>query len=107
MASFKDFFSEQSADYARFRPRYPRALFMHISSACSAHGLAWDCGTGNGQAALALSSFFQRVIGTDASENQLKQAEGHPKVSYRLAKAEQSGLDSHSADLITVAQAFH
>lgn len=34
-------------------------------------------------------------------------AERHPRVEYRVATAEDSGLESSSIDLITVAQALH
>jgi len=104
---FKDHFSEQSADYARHRPRYPEALFAFLSGLASKHALAWDCATGNGQAAIALSAHFERVVATDASAAQIHAALAHPGVSYRVAPAEASGLDTHSIDLITVGQALH
>jgi SAM-dependent methyltransferase len=69
--------------------------------------LAWDCATGNGQAAVELAQVFERVIATDASEKQVANAERHPRIEYRVATAENSGLESDSADLITVAQALH
>ena len=34
-------------------------------------------------------------------------AERHPRIEYRVATAEESGLESSSVDLITVAQALH
>ena len=105
--TFRDLFSAQASDYARFRPTYPRALFQHISEACEGHDLVWDCGTGNGQAAVALAPFFQKVIATDPSAKQLAEVTQHPKVEYRKAPAEASTLEAASTDLITVAQAFH
>ena len=105
--TFKDNFSVQSAAYAKFRPRYPDALFEFVAGLCSQRQLAWDCGTGNGQCAVSLAKFFDAVIATDASEKQLSNAEDHPRVEYRLARAEQSGLTGQSVDLITVAQALH
>ncbi|MGZ3700866.1 MAG: class I SAM-dependent methyltransferase, partial [Bdellovibrionota bacterium] len=106
--TFRDYFSTQATDYARFRPRYPRALFQHLSEACANHDLAWDCGTGNGQAAVALAPFFKRVVATDPSENQLAEADrSMANVHYSRAQAEESCLEAASADLITVAQAFH
>jgi len=104
---FKDHFSEQSADYARHRPRYPEDLFAFLAGLTARHALAWDCATGNGQAAIALSAHFERVIATDASAAQIDAALAHPGVSYRVAPAEASGLDAHSIDLITVGQALH
>ncbi|HWM25674.1 MAG TPA: class I SAM-dependent methyltransferase [Chthoniobacterales bacterium] len=69
--------------------------------------MAWDCATGNGQAAIALAGWFERVVATDASEKQVAKAEAHARVEYRVAPAEKSGIPSGTVDLITVAQALH
>jgi SAM-dependent methyltransferase len=69
--------------------------------------LAWDCATGNGQAALELTRYFERVIATDISTEQLRHSVPHPRITYRVANAEQSGLDGQSVDLLTVATALH
>ncbi|MDH3748083.1 MAG: class I SAM-dependent methyltransferase [Gammaproteobacteria bacterium] len=74
---------------------------------CERHGLAWDCATGNGQAAVSLAGHFDEVIATDASSKQIDSAIAHPRVSYRVAPAETSRIASASADLITVGQALH
>jgi len=104
---FKDHFSKQAADYAKFRPRYPKGLFRWLGSIAPSQQVAWDCATGNGQAAVELAEEFERVIATDASGKQVANAEKHPLVEYRVATAEESGLGSQSADLVTVAQALH
>jgi len=104
---FKDHFSERAAEYARFRPRYPADLFEGVAALASGRELAWDCGTGNGQAAVGLSAHFERVIATDASADQVAHAEPHPRIEYRVAPERESGLESRSADLVTVAQALH
>ncbi|HEY0514325.1 MAG TPA: class I SAM-dependent methyltransferase [Thermoanaerobaculia bacterium] len=105
--SFKDHFSGHAATYASFRPGYPQELFDFVSSLPRRRTLAWDCATGNGQAAVDLAGRFERVIATDASESQLGHATPHPKVEYRPAPAEQSGLASGTVDLVTVATALH
>src|SRR4051812_1803752 len=104
---FKDHFSTQSTSYASFRPRYPEGLFRNLADNSPTRTLAWDCATGTGQAAVSIAPFFDRVIATDASENQIRNAEPHDRVEYQVATAEQSGLASQSVDLITVAQALH
>lgn len=43
----------------------------------------------------------------DASQEQIASAEPHPKIEFRVATAEDSGIDADSVDLITVAQALH
>jgi SAM-dependent methyltransferase len=105
--SFKDYFSSQASGYMRFRPRYPRELFAFLASTAVRREHAWDCGTGNGQAAVALAEWFERVTGTDASQSQLSNAEAHSRVTYLLAQAEHSPLEPRSVDLVTVAQALH
>lgn len=104
---FKDLFSQQSVDYARYRPSYPDPLFRYLSSLVGEHQLAWDCGTGNGQAALQLAEYFDQVIATDPSAKQIAHATQHPKVEYRVDSAEKSTLNYQSVDLVTSAQAFH
>jgi SAM-dependent methyltransferase len=107
LVSFKDHFSKQAADYAKFRPSYPQELFDYLRCIAPSHKLAWDCGTGNGQAAVGLASVFDRVIATDASENQIADAQPHERVEYCVAPAENSGIRSATIDLIMVAQALH
>lgn len=105
--AFKDHFSGQASGYAKHRPTYPDALFRFLASSASNHDAAWDCATGNGQAAIALTRHFSSVIATDASQQQIDAAQRHPKVDFRVATAEKSGLANRSVDLVTVAQAFH
>jgi len=105
--SFQDHFSTQARDYSRYRPHYPKALFQFLADLSPRPHLAWDCATGNGQAALGLADYFESVEATDASQKQIAQAQAHPRVHYRVATAEASGLSEASVDLVTVAQAFH
>ncbi len=106
-AGFKDHFSEQSEGYARYRPTYPDELFEFLASINAGGTKAWDCATGSGQCAIALTQHYLDVVATDASDSQIDAAAGHPGIQYRVATAEQSGFDDDSMDLITVAQAFH
>jgi ubiquinone/menaquinone biosynthesis C-methylase UbiE len=105
--TFKDHFSASAASYAEFRPRYPSALFDLVASLPERRGTAWDCATGNGQAAVPLADRFEHVIATDASKEQIAHATPHPRVSYGVALADESGLEARSVDLVTVAQALH
>ena len=104
---FKDHFSAHAVDYAAFRPHYPTELFRYLAGIVDEQKLAWDCATGNGQAAVELAELFERVIATDASAEQIANAQKHQKVEYRVATAETNGIDSLAIDLITVAQALH
>jgi len=104
---FKDHFSTCSGHYALYRPTYPDELFQFLASVVENHSVAWDCATGSGQVAIALADYFPEVIASDASRSQIAAALRHPRVDYRVASAEQSGLAENSIDLLTVGQAFH
>lgn len=104
---FADHFSRISGAYAAFRPRYPDALFDLLAALAPGREAAWDCATGSGQAALGLARHFAHVIATDASDAQIEHAAPHPRVTYRVAAAEQCGLEDRSVDLVTAAQAVH
>ena len=90
-----------------FRPRYPEGLFKYLSGLCINHDVAWDCATGNGQAALAVADFFNHVEATDISPEQLKNCFSHPCVHYSAAPAEKTDFGDSSFDMVTVAQAVH
>ena len=106
-AGFQDYYSGHAADYRAFRPAYPKELFAHLASISPGRDLAWDCGTGSGQAAVGLAEHFARVFATDASADQVKNAEPHPRVEYAVARAEECPLSDQCVDLVTVAQALH
>uniref|UniRef100_A0A0D9V059 Methyltransferase type 11 domain-containing protein n=1 Tax=Leersia perrieri TaxID=77586 RepID=A0A0D9V059_9ORYZ len=107
-------FLKQAKQYAATRPAYPPELFEFISSKTARHDLAWDVGTGNGQAIPPLAKLYKEVVGTDTSEQQLSYAPRLPNVRYvhtppdlPLAGIHAAVAPPGSADLVTVAQAFH
>jgi len=107
MATFKDHFSSVAASYADFRPTYPPALADLLADRAPGRGLALDCGCGNGQLSTLLAERFDKVVATDASASQIAAALPHPRVAYKVAPAEASGLPDRCADLVVAAQAAH
>src|SRR5436190_12779261 len=107
MGSFSDHFSSSASSYARYRPGYPPALFDWLASAAPDRRVAWDCGTGSGQAAVSLADRFALVLATDPSSAQLAHAARHSRVRYVAMTAERTALADGSASLVTVAQALH
>ena len=103
----KDLFSAQSKEYAGSRPTYPLALFEFIVGLVDEKNLAWDCATGNGQAALVLADYFKQVIASDISARQLENARQERNIKYQIFRAEDTPLKDNSVDLITIAQALH
>ena len=105
--SFKDHFSGHADLYVQARPHYPDTLFAWTADAAPAHGCVWDAGCGNGQASIALAQYFDHVIATDPSAQQIDNAAPNPRIEYRVEAAEHTSIGAHSVDAVTVAQALH
>lgn len=107
MSGFADHFSRDSVAYARFRPRYPPELFAWLATLPAACSIAWDCGTGTGQAAALLTRHFDLVVASDPSRTQLAAADRTTGALYVACPGEWSALGARRVDLVTVAQALH
>lgn len=104
---FIDNFSCHSKEYSFSRPTYPDLLFEFLSAVTPQKNLAWDCATGNGQAAIGLCKYFRNVIASDASKNQIQHGFQRENIDYKIFPAENANLDNDSVDLVTVSQALH
>lgn len=93
--------------YKKHRPRYPAEMFASLAGLCEVRGVAWDCATGNGQAAIGLAEQFEFVWATDEAQQQIRKAKAHPRVAYSCSNCAVSGLPPRSVDLVCVAQALH
>lgn len=107
-------YDQETKRYVDVRPKYPDQWFSKLSALTSGHALAWDAGTGTGQAAVAVAEHYERVVATDVSEPMLKQGIPHPRVQYlhtpsSLSEDETVAMlgGENSIDLITVATAIH
>jgi len=107
VSSFKDHFSSHASAYSTFRPSYPAALGAWLAEESPSTARAVDVGCGSGQLSAQLAEHFEEVIALDPSAEQIANAQPHPKVGYRVARAEQTGIASRGADLLTAAQAAH
>jgi len=104
---FKDYFSGHARQYQNARPDYPPELFHQLAKLAPANSRAWDCATGNGQAAYTLARHFTHVFASDASFEQVRRVSRHNRISYHVAKAEASAFADDLFDLVVVAQALH
>lgn len=107
VAAFADHFASRSTQYARYRPTYPASLGEYLAGSAPGRALAWDCGTGSGQATGILAPHFDLVVASDLSAAQLSQAKLAPNVRYVRAREVCSSLRGGVADLVTAAQAAH
>jgi ubiquinone/menaquinone biosynthesis C-methylase UbiE len=103
----KDNFSDNAKQYAQFRPGYPLALVEFLCKLSPRNKTAWDCGTGNGQLAVLLSTHFDKVYATDLSEKQIQNATEKANIIYKVERAETTAFADEQFDLVTVAQAIH
>jgi SAM-dependent methyltransferase len=103
----KDLFSQNATEYATFRPDYPTELYDIIFTHVKEFDNAWDCATGNGQAAKVLAGKFRRVYATDISHKQMASGFKAPNIFYSVEPAEKTSFEKGQFDLIVVAQAAH
>lgn len=104
---FQDHFSGVAVRYSESRPSYPTALYEFVAKMAPATERAWDCATGNGQAAVGLSPYFEEVFATDASHEQIANAAHRDNVIYSVQLAENTNFPARYFDAVTVAQALH
>jgi len=100
-------FSSKSEEYSFSRPLYPDSLFKFLNEITSNKDLAWDCATGNGQAAIGLCKYFNKVIASDASTSQINNRFQRDNITYDVFPAENANIQDNCVNLITVAQAVH
>ncbi|KAK9111501.1 hypothetical protein Scep_019020 [Stephania cephalantha] len=107
-------YDKQAEVYLSVRPKYPREWFSMLSALTPHHSLAWDAGTGNGQAAIDVAEFYDEVVATDVSEPQISLSMPHPKVKYIHTPPSMSDDELIAmfggeglVDLVTVASAVH
>lgn len=103
----RQLFSQESALYASVRPQYPDDLFVYLAACCQQHQAAWDGACGNGQAAIGLADYFDKVFATDISQQQIAYAMQHPKVIYSVQPSERTNFLENQFDIVCIAQALH
>ncbi|CAN8267899.1 unnamed protein product [Cochlearia groenlandica] len=114
MAQMAALTETQANMYLNARPKYPTIWYKVLSGRTSDHKVAWDVGTGNGQAAIGVADYYEKVVATDINELPLQRAMKHPKVTYIHTPESMSDDDlvallggENSIDLIVASQALH
>ena len=106
-------FSDRVENYVKYRPSYPIEIipFLERYYGLSQNSRIADIGSGTGIFSELFLKSGYRVIGIEPNDNMRRAAETklsiYPGFTSRNRRAEQTGLKTHSLDLITVAQAFH
>lgn len=106
-------FSDRVADYVRYRPSYPDALFDVLREETGLAGAAdvADVGAGTGIASALFLARGHAVYAVEPNEAMRAAAEaalgGHPNFRSLAGTAEATGLADGCVDLVVAAQAFH
>jgi SAM-dependent methyltransferase len=108
-------FGRHSEDYAAYRPGFPASFYQRIDAITRIRdSRSLDLATGPGTIALELGALGSSVVGIDTSGEQIATAkrvsmERHleDNVHFRIASAEDTGLDASSFDLVTAGQCWH
>ena len=108
-------FGRHSEDYAAFRPGLPASFYQRLDAITRIRECrSLDLATGPGTIALALGSLGSSVVGIDISAEQIaaakrvaKEQDLEEEVQFRVARAEDTGLDASSFDLVTACQCWH
>ena len=106
-------FSDRVDDYVRYRPDYPAALLDWLQRECgvTTEWLVADVGAGTGISSKMLLDAGYRVIAVEPNAPMRAAADtwlgGDANFSAVDGRADATGLDDASVDLVTVAQAFH
>ncbi|KAF8398271.1 hypothetical protein HHK36_017198 [Tetracentron sinense] len=109
-----ELFNKQAKQYTESRPSYPFDLFQFIASKTPVHDLAWDVGTGSGQAAQSIARIYKNVVATDTSQQQLEFAPKLRNVRYQqtppnmsIAELEHDVAMHATVDVVIIAQAIY
>jgi SAM-dependent methyltransferase len=102
-------FSDRAEDYVKYRPGYPAAAIDAVLEGlgpCERLRAA-DVGAGTGIAARLLASRGVGVVAVEPGEGMRNAAEAHSNVAWVNGRAEATGLQPRSVDVVLCAQSFH
>lgn len=106
-------FSDRVADYLRFRPGYPPELLDCLQRNCglTPQWVVADIGSGTGLLTKIFLENGNRVFAVEPNAAMRAAGEeflrGFAQLASREGRAEATGLEAHSVDLVAAGQAFH
>ena len=104
-------FADKQQYYDDFRPSYPAAAVAFIRERTVSGTIVADIGSGTGKLAVLLADSAARLYAVEPSAHMRRilaaRTADFPSVQVVSATAEATGLPDHSADVITVAEAYH
>jgi SAM-dependent methyltransferase len=102
-------FNDRTADYVKYRPTYPADAIHAILDGLGQPDklVAADVGAGTGISARLLGDQGVRVVAVEPGDAMRGAAVSHPNVAWVSGRAEATGLQPESFDLVLCAQSFH
>jgi SAM-dependent methyltransferase len=106
-------FTDRVADYAKYRPHYPQAVFDMLRDGLGFRpgAIVADVGSGTGISTKPLLELGCTVYAVEPNNAMRRAAEQwlgeHPRFRSVAGTAEETTLAEHSVDAIIAAQAFH
>lgn len=103
-------FSDVATAYASFRPSYPKEIFHVLKSLAPPPTTAVDIAAGTGIFSRGLQEMGYNVTAVEPNTSmrtELKKNSTSKPFKIVAGTAEDTGLAANSAELITIAQAFH
>lgn len=100
-------FTDRASDYANYRPGYPQAALMRILKPDPGGIVVADIGAGTGISSRLFADLGVDVIAIEPNQAMVQAAAPHPRVSYRCAQAEATGLNDSTVECVVCAQSFH
>jgi len=106
-----------TSEYYKFRPAYNNEIrdiileyLKQVTGKPPLYDLMVDVGCGSGQATNLMAPYFEKVLASDISENQIRIGKSQNKfdhVAYSVGRAEEIDVEDQSVDLLLSATAAH
>jgi len=111
----QDVFAGTAKFYAKYRPKYPAALFKDIVQIfkLDGQGRMLDLGCGTGEMAIPLAKYFDLVLALDPDEQMLELAKSQAlatkirNISWQKGSSKELEQLSGPFKLVTMGQSFH
>lgn len=113
MSQTTERFSSRVANYIKWRPDYPQALYKALleHGVLTPEAVIADIGAGTGISAQLFAAHNHTVMAVEPNQPMREAGQAalakQPLVSWHNGTADKTGLPSHSADAVIAAQAWH
>ncbi|HET8866674.1 MAG TPA: class I SAM-dependent methyltransferase [Gracilimonas sp.] len=104
-----ELFTDKSKSYAKYRSGYPEELIIRVLEPFPNNELVTvaDVGAGTGISSRLLADAGAEVIAVEPNKAMADAADKHQKISFVIAPAEKTTLETGSVDIVSSFQAFH